>query len=99
MELCLKFDHKSVKSEKYQHWFVKEDKTPKLNTRSDKPQNIFKPVHARTDKYSDSPIHFLTWNGKIKGCENVCGQWHGGRDIHLLDVHCASLWGALLCQE
>jgi hypothetical protein len=60
MELCLKFAHKSVKSEKYQHWFVKEDKAPKVNTRSDKPQNMFKPVHTRTDRYSDSPIPFLT---------------------------------------
>ena len=59
LDLCLKFVKKSAKDEKYKHWFVKAD-APSVNTRSKKDPKPYKPVHARTDRYKESPLPFLT---------------------------------------
>ena len=62
MDLCIKFAKKSVKSDKYKHWFVKNDKpvVPAVKTRRERIITTFKPVKTRTDRYRDSPLPFLT---------------------------------------
>ena len=54
--ICLKFAKNALKNPKYQHWFIPEEKA--LNTRSKKSQ--LKPVSARTSRFENSPIAYLT---------------------------------------
>ena len=56
-ELCIKFAKKAIKSQKYKHWFVEEDRTG-IPTRSKK--NGYKPIHHRTERFRNSPIPYLT---------------------------------------
>ena len=62
MDLCIKFAKKSVKSDKYKHWFVKADKpaVPAVKTRRERIVTAFKQVKTRTDRFRDSPLPFLT---------------------------------------
>ena len=69
--LCLNFANKSLKHPKHQHWFsenpINPNPPPPPKTRAGKekakaPAKLpkFKPVKARTDRYRDSPIPYLT---------------------------------------
>ena len=54
--ICLKFSKKATKHEKHSNWF-------KLNTRNRvtrQPMTKFCPVIARTRRFQDSPISYLT---------------------------------------
>ena len=55
-EICLKFAKKAFSNPKYKHWFcVNPDG---VNTRSEK--LFLKPVQARTGRFKNSPISYLT---------------------------------------
>ena len=56
--LCLKFGKKSLKSEKFKHWFVERHVPEQTQTRSTKTSLL--PVNTRTKRYSKSPIPYLT---------------------------------------
>ena len=58
-ELWLKFVKKSVKSQKFDHWFVEAEKTGIL-TRSKRVFNGYKPTRFRTERCRNSPLPFLT---------------------------------------
>ena len=55
-EICLKFAKKAHSNPKYSHWF--SEYPGGVNTRSEK--QFFKPVKARTARFRDSPISYLT---------------------------------------
>ena len=58
-DLNLKFAKKSLKSDKYQHWFVLNNPTIiKDKTRSK--ETYLLPVQARTGSFAKSPIAYLT---------------------------------------
>ena len=57
--LCLKFGKKSVKSEKFKHWFV-ERHVPEEQTQTRSTKTSLLPVDTRTKRYSKSPIPYLT---------------------------------------
>ena len=56
--ICLKFAKKAFKNPKYQHWFCVNPEVTGVKTRSEKPD--LKPVQARTDRFANSPIAYLT---------------------------------------
>ena len=55
-KICLKFAKKTYANPKYKNWFCVNNKS--VNTRSEK--LFFKTVKARTDRFRDSPISYLT---------------------------------------
>ena len=57
-DICLKFAKNAFKNPKYQHWFCLNPASNGVRTRSKKPQ--LKPVLARTGRFKDSPISYLT---------------------------------------
>ena len=58
-DICLKFDKKALKHEKFQNWFhVYEPNEANLKTRSEILELV--PVHARTSSFKKSPIAYLT---------------------------------------
>ena len=57
-KLSLTFAKKAVKHPQHSSWFNKKQTDTQTNTRSMKP--LFKPVEARTQRLSKSPISFLT---------------------------------------
>ena len=62
--LCLNFAKKALKNPKYKSWFSEstDDPKPKPNTRGAKTKHFtkLKPVEARTGRYANSPIPYLT---------------------------------------
>ena len=67
--ICLNFAKKALKHPKHQHWFSENHIEPNLpppsKTRAGKlkvpvKQPKFKPVKARTRRYRDSPIPYMT---------------------------------------
>ena len=59
-DLCLNFAKKANKSLKFTSWFSPQQNPPTVDTRSEKPENSFKPVRTRTDRYQRSPLPYLT---------------------------------------
>ena len=59
-DLCLNFAKKANKSKKFTSWFSPQPNLPAFDTRSEKPDNSFKPVKTRTDRYERSPLPYLT---------------------------------------
>ena len=63
-KLCLNFARRLENNVKYSNWFQPAETIipPYIDTRSDKTliQSKYKPVPCRTDRYSKSPIPFLT---------------------------------------
>jgi hypothetical protein len=58
-ELCIRFGKNCVKSDKYKHWFVeRQSDVNNIQTRSDKTKLL--PVNSRTNRYSKSPLPYLT---------------------------------------
>ena len=57
-EICLKFAKKAIKNPKYQHWFCDYPAISGVKTKSEKPH--LKPVQARTGRFQNSPIAYLT---------------------------------------
>ena len=55
-QLCYSFALKASKHTEHKHWFVENQE--QVNTRSQKP--CFKPAHARTQRFQNSPIPYLT---------------------------------------
>ena len=62
--LCLNFARRAEKNPKYSNWFqpAEEIVPPNIDTRSDKTviQTKYTPVPFRTDRFSKSPLPFLT---------------------------------------
>ena len=58
-ELCVKFAKKSVKSQKFEHWFVEAEKKG-IITRSKNVFNGYKPIKFRTERFRNSPLPYLT---------------------------------------
>ena len=61
--ICENFVKKAIKHPKYQNWFaLNTDVPPNFKTRSDKSSqiNMYYPVKTRTDRYSKSPLPYLT---------------------------------------
>ena len=56
-DLCLKFATKSLKHEKFTHWFSEYD-AKGVETRSIKPN--LKPAQARLHRFEKSPLFYLT---------------------------------------
>ena len=56
--ICLKFAKKAYKNPNYQHWFCDYPSISGIKTKSDKP--CLKPVQARTGRFRESPIAYLT---------------------------------------
>ena len=54
--LCLKFGKKAIKHEKHSNWF----KVNQSDRVTRQPRNKFCPVIARTKRFQESPISFLT---------------------------------------
>ena len=59
-DLCLNFAKKANKRNKFTSWFSPQPDLPACDTRSEKPDNSFKPVKTRTDRYQRSPLPYLT---------------------------------------
>ena len=55
-KICLNFAKKSFKNEKVKHFFDKDHKLHKMNTRS---KNIFKIRAARTKRFQQSAIPYM----------------------------------------
>ena len=59
-DLNLKFAKKSLKSEKYQHWFCPNEPSDQLSKTRSVDKNILVPVEFRTKGFKKSPIAYLT---------------------------------------
>ena len=59
-DLNLKFAKKSLKSEKYQHWFCPNEPSDQLSKTRSVDKNILVPVEFRTKGFLKSPIAYLT---------------------------------------
>ena len=59
-KLCLKFAKKAEKHRKYSNWFIPEQKTNNIPTRSKKSRVKYTPVPFRTERYQKSPLPYLT---------------------------------------
>jgi hypothetical protein len=55
-KLCIKFARKSLRNQKFKHWF--KPNTLRTKTRQDQPK--FCEVYSRLDRYEKSPISYLT---------------------------------------
>ena len=65
IKLCENFARKSEKDPKFKNWYCLNNKPqpkPTFKMRSDATKIITKyhPVKTRTDRYGDSPLHYLT---------------------------------------
>ena len=59
-DLNLKFAKKSLKSEKFQHWFCKAKPSDQMSKTRSVNTNILVPVEARTKSFAKSPLAYLT---------------------------------------
>ena len=63
IKLCEKFAKKCLKNPKYNNWFIPNERVPpNIRTRGNQKKTAykFKEVQARTDRYTKSPIPYLT---------------------------------------
>ena len=63
IQICLNFAKKAMKHQQYKNWFaaIQDSDSAKPRTRAPEPKQLkCKPVPARTGRYYDSPIPYLS---------------------------------------
>ena len=60
VKLCENFARKSIKHQKFKHWFKQNEQEIKISTRNKEKRDKFNPVRTRTERYRKSPLPYLT---------------------------------------